>query len=283
MMIPRLWLAGLLCSCWIAGNLGGAEVRPQRTTVSARMDFHSFVNWDYRFRRKLNGWKATEAAIRKTLEEWAPGRTAHTLVENGTSQDFREFLHALPTREKCDLSIVYLASHQSPEGEWDFVQRRLESVDGIVSEAHVPRHPARLVIVDACYAAALHRQPAWNSEMQSLGLFAASATEETPELDFRNPHPIDLRRRYPAASHWLNEHLGKSWDGKLSFLGFVWVQTFVSSKDVPADMKGWSDFLRRCVETADEFRRVAGKRLASGVTFSDAVPSVPPVRGQRSR
>lgn len=260
-MNHRTLLIGLLCLSVPGGIIRSDDGR------AARADFHGFVNWDFRHRRKLYGWKATAIAIQKTLNEWYPGRSTHTLVENGTSETLREFFHALPTRAG-ELSIVYLASHQSPEGEWDFVQKKLERMGPLAEESKIPRHPARIVIVDACYAAVLQRDPAWNRAWQSLTVFASLATEVTQELDFRSPQPIDLRRRYPATAAWLNEHLGKSWDGKLSFLGFVWVQTFVMSKIVPADQKGWSDFLRRCEETADEFRRNGSKRLASRVTIA---------------
>lgn len=282
-VIQRTLFTGLLCLSLAAGKIATAEDRPQTASLRPRVDVQSFVNWDFRHRPKLKGWRSTAIAIQKTLDQWYPGRSVHTLVENGTRETLREFLHSLPTRADCELSVVYLASHQSPNGEWDFVQKKLESLNTIVGEANVPGHPARIVIVDACYAATLQREPVWDRTWQSLTLFASLATEVTLELDFRSPQPIDLRRRYPAAAAWLNEHMGKSWDGKLSFLGFVWVQTFVTSKNVPVNQKGWSEFLRRCEQTADEFRRNGDKRLASRVTFSPIAAPVLPVREPRQR
>lgn len=279
-MNHRTLLPGLLCLSFISGNLC-ATADPAHARPSA--DFHGFVNWDYRHQRKLKGWRATAIAIQKILGEWYPGRSTHTLVENGTGGTLREFLHSLPTRSDCDLSIVYLASHQSPEGDWDFVQKKLEPMGALAAESNVPRHPARIVIVDACYAAALQREPAWNRAWQSPTLFASLATEVTQELDFHSPQPIDLRRRYPAAAGWLNERMGKSWDGKLSFLGFVWVQTFVTSTSAPTDQKSWSEFLRRCEETAREFLRNGDKRLASRVTFSPIAGPALPVHEPRQR
>ena len=232
---------------------------------------------------KLKGWRATAIAIQKMLGEWYPERSTHTLVENGTGGTLREFLQSLPTRADCELSVVYLASHQSPNGEWDFVQKKLESLNTIIGEANAPGHPARIVIVDACFAAALQREPVWDRALESLTLFASLANEVTQELDFRSPQPIDLRRRYPVTAAWLDEHMGKSWDGRLSFLGFVWVQTFVTTKTAPVDLKGWSGFLRRCEETADEFRRNGDKRLASRVTFSPIGAPALPMRKPRQR
>jgi hypothetical protein len=277
-VIHRILLSRLLCVALILGGNGVAVARPQPAASRPEVAFRGFVNWDFRHRRKLKGWKATAIAIQKMLDEWHPGRTTHTLVENGTPGDLRKFLHSLPTRADCDLSIVYLASHQSPAAEWDFVQKKLESLDTIVGDSDIPRNSARIVIVDACYAAALGRKPAWEHAVQSLTLFASLADEETQELDFRSPQPVDLRRRYPAASEWLNGHMGKEWNGKLSFLGFVWVQTFVTSKNAPRNQKSWVEFLQRCGQTAEEFRRNADKRLASEVTLSSPTGAGLPAR-----
>lgn len=274
-------ISAFLCLTLLAARTDAAENRPQPATARTKADLHSFVNWDFRHRRKLKGWRATETAIQRTLEQWFPGRPTHTLVENGNAGALRAFLGALPARADCDLSVVYLASHQSPAGEWDFVQKNLESVSAIAAGANVPRHPARIVIVDACYAAALQREPAWARALQSPTVFAALADEETYELDFSTPQPLDLRRRYPAAAAWLDQHMGKSWDGKLSFLGLVWVQTFVTSHSAPADQAGWAAFLRRCGQTAEEFRRNADSRLASQITFSSPAGTRVPVRDAR--
>ena len=268
-------LGRLLCLSFVASMAGAEETHSQAASPRPTTDFHAFVNWDFHHRKKLKGWQATALAIQRSLAQWSPGRSTHRLVENGDPAALRGFLHALPARAGCELSIVYLASHQSPAGEWDFVQGKLESLNAILTAAAVPRHPARIVILDACFAEAVRRDVKWEREWGSPGLFAAGESEETQELDFRSPQPVDLRRRYPAASAWLRENLGPAWDGRLSFLGFVWVQTFVTTRIPPADMKAWSEFLRRCEQTAGEFRKNAGKRLASQVTMA---PAAPPLR-----
>ena len=255
---------------------GAVEKRHQATPPGPRVDFHAFVNWDFRHRKSLKGWRATSVAIQRSIEQWYPGRSPHTVVENGTAAELRNFLHTLPTGSDCNFSIVYLASHQSPAGEWDFVQNGLARLNEIVAGSHIPRHPARIVIVDACYAAAVQRDPIWEREWRSPSVFAALDSEEVLDLNFRNPQPLDLRRRYPAAIAWLNENLGRKWDGRLSFFGFVWVQTFVTSTAAPGDLKGWEEFLRRCEATAAEFRTNGDRRLASQVTFRPCATSPSP-------
>ncbi|MEQ1842248.1 MAG: hypothetical protein ABL994_17725, partial [Verrucomicrobiales bacterium] len=171
-------------------------------------------------------------------------------------------------------------SHQSPAGEWDFVQKQMEPVNRILGETEIPSHPCRFVIVDTCYASALRGATAWDRAWKSPTLFAAAASEETQELDFHNPQPVDMSRRYPLASAWLNEHLGSKWNGKLSFLGFVWVQTFLTSNLKPIDRKSWIEFLRHCEPVAEEFRRNASRRLASMVTLK--IPNAGIYRGDES-
>jgi hypothetical protein len=280
-VIHRLLVAGLLFVLSSTGGSDASEV-PSRSAVSRpAVDFHGFVNWDFWHRRKLKGWMATARAIQGTLDQCYPGRSAHTVMENGTSGALNGFLHSLPTRTESELSVVYLASHQSPEGKWDFVQRKLEPLSTIAGDSNIPGHPVRIVIVDACYAAAFRRDPVWERAWQSSFLFAADADEETQELNFRSPQPVDLGRRYPAATAWLNQHMGKGWDGKLSFLGFVWVQAFVTSKGVPVSQDGWREFLRRCEQTAREFRQNADRRLASSVTFVPLPTRGVPIRERR--
>lgn len=262
---------GLLCLTLLTGRISAAENRFATPVSRTRTDVHSFVNWNFWHRNRLRGWLSTEMAIRKTLEQWFARRPAHTLIENGSPSELRDFFQALPTRADCDLSIVYLASHQAPDGLWEFVQRERKSLSAIVAGADIPGHPFRIVIVDACYAAVLQAKPDWVRAMGYPTLFAALASEETYELNFRGPRSDDLRRRYPAASAWLDEQMGGEWNGRLSFLGFVWVQTFLTARRAPTDRAGWSEFLRRCGETAEEFRRNGDSRLASQVTpFSGA-------------
>ena len=269
----------MLLGSWIWLSLavmtvGGAE---------ARTDFHGFVNWNFHHRKSLVSWRATATAIQRTLAQWYPGRSPHTLVENGSPAALGKFFHGLPAGSDCDFSIVYLASHQSPAGEWDFVTRQMEPLSRLATASDIPGHPARIVIVDACFAAAVQRAAAWERAWRSGSLFAASDAEETQELNFRSPQPIDLRRRYPEAAAWLRENMGREWDGRLSFLGFVWVQTFVTSPAAPGDLKSWGEFLRGCEKTAKQFRENGDRRIASRIVFAPATNSPPPISARRQR
>src|ERR1043166_7968336 len=106
--------------------------------VTARLD--GFVNWDFRHRKQLKGWRTTALVIERTLSEWYPRSSAFLLRENQPPDELRKFLATLPTRRDCALSLVYLASHQSPAGEWDFTQRHIELLSDLVAQAKPAEH-----------------------------------------------------------------------------------------------------------------------------------------------
>ena len=99
-------------------------------------------------------------------------------------------------------------------------------------------------------------------------LFASTALEETPMVNFHTPQPVDFAHRYPAAFAWLKECLGKKWDGKISFFGFVWVETFLSVKDRPSEIRDWIDFLQNCQSTARQFRENVSRKSSSEIILS---------------
>ena len=217
---------------------------------------------------KLVGWKTTARVIQRTLDLWYPQHARFSTVENGSPDAFEAFLHTLPGKKDCDISIVYLASHQSPVAEWDYTQRKYLTLRRALQETDIPTHPGRIVILDACYAAAALHYPIWQQKFAPVTLFASSASEETPDVNFHRSGPVDFARRYPEAYAWLKKNLGWSWDGRISFLGFVWVQSFVTSKSPPANLDDWVHFLQRCQAVGADFRNNVSRTPSSEVTAS---------------
>lgn len=235
------------------------------STVWAQGDVavDAFVNWDFKHRKKLPGWVASAQAIRRTVDLWYPGKTKWRAIENGTPSAITQFVATLPTSESCATSIVYFGSHQSATGEWHFTQREIARWDSILERSD--RHPKRIVIVDACSAAAATRFNEWKV-FAPFSLLASDIGEDTAQLNFDSPQPIDLRRRFPEVSAWLRVNLDNKWDGKLSFLGFVWVKAFLLTPDAPKSDDDWSQFLRLCERVALDFREKTNRRFASRVT-----------------
>jgi hypothetical protein len=242
-------------------RLDAAETNSAASSVC----FDGFVNWDFHHRQKLGAWKATAQVIQRTLDIWHLQSPTHSLVENGPPDALRQFFGALPGENNCDISLVYLASHQSPAGEWDFTQKKIVLLNGIFDETKISAHPRRIVILDTCFAAAMQRPALWRKKFAPIFLFASTAAEETPMVNFHTPQPVDFAHRYPAVFAWLKECLGKKWDGKISFLGFVWVETFLAVKNRPAEIRDWIDFLQNCQSTARQFRENVSRRSSSEV------------------
>lgn len=248
------WLCALLAASAFLPHLHAAENAPR--TNAGTVNYNAFVNWDFRHRKKLTSWKTTALVIERTLELWYGDRhPLPSLHENGTPEMLRQFLETLPDDKQCAMSVVYLASHQSPQHQWDFTQRRIIPLDQFIGESKVPPHRVRIVILDACYAAGMNDTPQWREKFPGPVLFAALASEPTPDLNFRADNKVDLAHLYPAAYAWLKQTMGRKWDGKISYLGLVWVQAFLETKTPPTNASEWSAFFRKCSATSVEMRK----------------------------
>jgi hypothetical protein len=240
----------------------------EKDSAASSVCFDGFVNWDFHHRQKLGAWKATAQVIQRTLDVWRLQSPGHSLMENAPPDALRQFFGALPGENDCDISLVYLASHQSPAGEWDFTQKKVILLNSIFDETKIPAHSGRIVILDTCFAAAVQRPTLWRKKFAPIFLFASTAAEKTPMVNFHTPQPVDFAHRYPAAFAWLKECLGKKWDGKISFLGFVWAETFLTVKNPAVDLHSWIDFLQECQSTARQFRENVSRKSSSEIILS---------------
>ncbi len=263
--VSRARLLHIVVPLTTAGFAAAAVEEPVSTRTVC---FDAFVNWDFHHRHKLRGCKATLEVVQRTLDSWRLHTQSHRVIENGAPEDLRQFLSELPGKEDCDIDLVYLASHQSRAGQWDFTQRKVLLFNQLLAQTKIPAHPHRIVILDTCFADAVHSQSVSYEKLAPVSLFASTASEETPEVNFHTPQPIDFAHRYPAAFAWLERSLGRKWDGKISFLGFVWVETFLAAERPPFEMPDWMDFLEKCQATAQEFRKRVSQRDSSTLVFS---------------
>ncbi len=230
--------------------------------AAPRLD--AFVNWDYRWNLGIPGTVATERLIRETLEIWYPGGAGGRVLENGSADDLRLFLNSLPGQGESRFDLVYLASHQSKEGEWKFTRGEVASWSELLEGVAPPRSSRRIVILDACYAEAI--PPEWRS-LPALTLFACSAEEETFEVILNRKQPVHFRKHYPGELAWIEEHFGSEWmrrDSRLSFLGFIWLRAFLETERAPEDLEDWKRFLLLCEEEAARFRASDERRRRLG-------------------
>lgn len=239
--------------------------QPQR---ELRVHLAAFVNWDYRDRQKLRGWMATATVVARSLALWHPRGFHQELVTNGDPAQLSRFFASLPGEGECDLSVVYLASHQSRDTFWHFTQGTAADWGALLRG--VPRHPRRLIVLDACFAARVREHPAWREMLPGTWLFTCGPSEEVFEVSVRRRRPLDLSRRHPEATHWLEAQLGPDWDGRISFAGFIWACAFLETPAPPRTREDWNAFFRRCETMAHDVEALGVRRFASEISHVES-------------
>ena len=205
----------------------------------------------------------------------------------GGSGSFKSFIaldaglhiaHGLPWmgRRTKQGQVVYLAARYTPEGAWKFTR----SVDDTVAWVDLLRNPpsahsGRLVILDACHAGVVVKSAVWRKGLAPAATLLASAPDElTYEFDFTNCQPIDLPKRYPAATAWLQRNLPADWDGRLSNLGLAWALAFQTTPQPPQTLQDWQMFFWKCESEGQKLKIVLGSRHASTISQSPPVPHI---------
>jgi len=248
--------------------LGRAEptVAPRRTSGTTA-DFSAAVNWDFARLPKLDAWRNTAAVIRRTMAQWYPPEIPGHIIENASRESLRGFFGNPSKSPASDWSIVYLASHQSRHGRWQFLNEPAESWADILAGIQCPAKGGRFLVLDVCFAEAADRDALFHGTGASGILLGAAHSEEAHEINFQLRFPIDAARRFPAEARWLRDALGQKWDARISFLGFVWLRAFLATPEAPRSTEDWNGFFRLCENLAREFRGGRGAALATTVHF----------------
>lgn len=229
--------------------------------------YSSGVNEKFPHRQQLRGWATTAKVIEITLREWFGSVNTGPTVRNGSPGDWIAFLRAVPAGSSSRLSIVYLASHQTPAAEWEFKEKKQVRWSVLLNESKRSAGAPALVILDACFAAAAETSAEWR-RFAPRTLFASGPLEAEYEIRFDRSRPYDAPRRFPEAKEWLGARLGKSWDGRISFLGLMWVEAVRETASAPASPAEWDRFLNRVAAKSLEFRQKENRRLASDVRYA---------------
>lgn len=235
-------------------------------SVRCRVIYNRILNVSRTGRSPLIGWVATGAVIEKTLAQWYPRLVVRGGLTDPSPQDLSAALGDLPKPEDADISIVYLASTQTSDGRWRFRRPQTDMpLSDILKSASPPANRRRLVILDACHARSVLQFKEWRAFAPSA-IFASSAGQRTYELNFRNRFRLDLPRRYPLAAAWLKANMPDDWDGRISFLGLIWLEAFLETDRAPETPDDWRRFIDLCTEKAQKFRARHSRKLASTVS-----------------
>jgi len=251
------------------------KVSPGRVQA-ADYFFADAISSDYGWGRSLRGWEATSLAVQATLAEWqSPLQLKPALtVRDPSPVGLKQFLAQLPRADIGKTQVIYLAAQHTQRGDWQFtgnVNADITWNDLLQSTPPLP--PFRVVILDICHAAVVATLPVWTEKMAAATTLLASGSDEyTWELDFSNRQPVDLPAQFPAATAWLKRHLPVTWDGRLSYLGLIWVQAFLQTSHPPQTTDDWQAFFRRCILESLRFQEEASRQRASTVSQFPAVP-----------
>jgi len=254
---PILFLAITGCTR-IADRVVLPSVQP-RTDV--RIAFDSFTNIHYGKMRSLYGWQTTQYAIKTTLQQWYVDVQNRQAITDGTPAQLKSFLENLPTAADCAVSVVYLGSIQSADGQWVFVNGDRASWRDMLT-ADIPAHPFRIVILDVCNAAIVRQMPAWR-KLATITLLASNENELTYDFSPSSLRPVDSEKYYPMAQAWGQSYLKPGWNKHISFLGLMWMEAAAKTNSPPADKTGWMRFFALCGQNAAVFQQTISQRWGS--------------------
>jgi hypothetical protein len=235
------WAIGI--AAFLYGTPASGADHADAKNSYGRVTLDACVNWDYRHHKKLHAWKSTANILESTLRAWYPQMQVRARLENVSPARLKDFLGKLPGPKESDLSLVYLASRQSPAGAWEFPGGEIRSWAEILQNTTVSEHARRITILDSCFAASVRQHKRWEESLGSRCLYAAAGNELTWELNFRKRLPIDIKKRFPATSSFCENSLSRAWDGRLSSFGLVWVEAFLQTDAPPTSEENGAHFL----------------------------------------
>lgn len=260
----------ILCSVFCVLTVSGCRTPAAPVALpvvlpqpDVRIAFDSFTNVHYGKMRSLYGWQTTQNAIDTTLRQWYAEVQNRQSMTDGTPAQLTSFLENLPTAADCAVSVVYLGSIQSTDGQWVFVNGERASWRDLLA-ADIPPHPFRIVILDVCNAAIVRQIPAWR-KLATVTLLASDENELTYDFSPASLRPVDSKRYFPMAQVWGQSYLKPGWNKHISFLGLIWMQAAAETFQSPLDTSDWIQFFNRCGRHAADFRRVHGRRWSSMV------------------
>jgi hypothetical protein len=255
-----------VCLVFPAPRAAAGEPASAQPSVS----YASFVCWNYPQLPQLRAWKETERIVAATLTEGYPALRNLPRQENGSPDQLKDFLRALPDAPD-QITLVYLAAHQSPGGQWYFPDRRVVDWGSLMGGLPTLKNPQRIVLLDCCYAASASRWPGWSEKMAPACLFASPGNRPTPDLFVFWRRPVDWAVLFPGASRWLRQHHFNDSDERISFFGLVWLEAWVREASPPRKMGEWNDL----AQTMTQIARHASTQINADA-ISDLSSSFPP-------
>jgi hypothetical protein len=238
-------------------------------TPAPVLGYASFVCWDYARLPQLRAWKESEKIIATTLAEAYPGLQKLSREENDSPGQLQDFLRKLPDAPG-QLTVVYLAAHQSPAGQWYFPDGSVADWGTIMAGLPKLKSVGCIVLLDSCYAQAASQWPDWPDKIAPECLYASSANEVTPDLFVFWRRPVDWAELFPGASRWLRQHHVDDSDERISYLGLVWLEAWTKQPSPPRTLADWNNLAQAMTEISRRASTQIHAKFVSTISASFA-------------
>jgi hypothetical protein len=219
--------------------------------LPAAPTYASFVCWKYTALPPLPAWKETESIIATTLAESFPTLRTLDRRENGSPQVLKSFLAQLPDAAD-QITVVYLAAHQTPSGRWVFPDRSAASWGALATGLPILRAPNRIVLLDCCHARSASLWPGWSAKIAPASIFASPENARTPDLFVFRRQSVDCEALFPKAVPWLRRHHIDDLDQRVSFFGMVWLETWLNQSAPPRSLGEWKNLAQAMAARAGQ-------------------------------
>ena len=231
-------------------------------------NYASLVCWDYSQLPKLQAWKETERILTTTLTEAYPSLHKLSREENGSPGQLKDFLRKLPDAPE-QFTIVYLAAHQSPGGQWYFPDRSVADWGSLMADLPTLKNPHRIVLLDCCFAQAASRWADWPEKIAPACIFASPADRPTPDLFVFHRRPVDWARVvFPGHSRWLRQHRVTDSDERISFFGVAWLEAWTKQSSPPRTMADWNELGQTMTQIARQASTQIHAKFVSTISSS---------------
>ena len=260
----RLLCRGFVLVFGLLAGVAWSQTLP--TDFGSVVEFHSFINTGYQHLPKLRGWETTRDLIGATL---AISTGEH--LADGTPEELGQFLSRLRPPAPDRVQVIYLASQQNADGSWVFTNREEASWDELLKRAHScgKEDGLRIVLMVSCYARKTSTTTRWEP-WAPLTLFACAEREVTWEIDFDKRQPRDFRLRLASGWAWLEgRYRGRSWNHRVSFMGAIWIESWLAKPVRSSERGEWLCFLQRAIVQAEAFRKKHGDEFASTLSIKE--------------
>ena len=195
-------------------------------------------------------------------------------ILNGTKKQLANWSDLNPQPDDAPgkaIQIIYLAAHQSPIGQWCLADGTILSPEHVQSELLGDKKIDRVIFLDSCYARSAMPLTGGLPPTQpgaKLVIFASQNNEPTPDEFVYHHSPGDWERLCPHAFQWFREHKFGGSDERISFMGIVWLEAFLTQPNPPVTVSEWRDMAKTMADLSVKIEKTVPSGSSSRISFN---------------